>query len=260
MGVNQGPGDPIPSTASADDQQLHLQNLQEEVDQIKVSIKRLLMDIREQMNNLENPFVHAPGEPSREVQRRQEIAPLENKIRSMQGSQDQVTPDISQSSIPTQETENTRDPLLDAIKGQIRLKMRQDKEGYLPEKLGLNKVHQIFKWTSLMVKKYGHDRLDLMLQSYRAMGYLNKDSCEQVREISRLMPASLGETHEISSGEFIRELYALNRILDPSDISLDRDMIHILMDKKPGKGSSRASNALKEKEIQEDWIHMPDSV
>ena len=56
MAVNQAQVDHIITAASEDDPEVKLQNLEREVDLIKTSIKRLLMDIRERMNELENPF------------------------------------------------------------------------------------------------------------------------------------------------------------------------------------------------------------
>ena len=62
MAVNQSQVDHIITAASEDDPEVKLQNLEREVDLIKTSIKRLLMDIRERMNELENPFtLVAPG-------------------------------------------------------------------------------------------------------------------------------------------------------------------------------------------------------
>ena len=82
------------------------------------------------------------------------------------------------------------------------------------EKLRLQKVHNLFEWTGKAVKKYGFDRLEMMLDSYATMGYLERDEVAQVREIARLMPASLGEADEMKAEDFVSELYVLNRILD----------------------------------------------
>ena len=61
MAVNQSQVDHIITAASEDDPEVKLQNLEREVDLIKTSIKRLLMDIRERMNELENPFTLTAG-------------------------------------------------------------------------------------------------------------------------------------------------------------------------------------------------------
>jgi hypothetical protein len=61
------------------------------------------------------------------------------------------------------------------------------------------------------------------------MGYISAESCALVKDIARLMPNSLGEQHEIQAGAYVTELYELNHILNPGDLSLDRDMIEVLM-------------------------------
>jgi hypothetical protein len=82
-----------------------------------------------------------------------------------------------------------------------------------------------------------------MLESYCAMGYISSESCSLVKDIARLMPSSIGEQHDITAAEYVRELYELNQILSPSDVSLDRDMIEVFMHQlspaevQPGSGS-----------------------
>jgi hypothetical protein len=144
------------------------------------------------------------------------------------------------------------------------------------EKLRLQKVYKLFKWTTQSVKKFGHDRLEIMLESYRAMGYITKESCDEIREISRLMPANLGEEHEVGPDEFVAELYALNRILSPGDTSLDRDMIEVMMEKRQqeplpkeiigGERVEFAGSSLREtrpavkKDKDEEWMNLPDRI
>jgi hypothetical protein len=144
------------------------------------------------------------------------------------------------------------------------------------EKLHLQKVYKLFKWTQQAVKKIGHDRLEIILESYRAMGYITKESCDEIREISRLMPANLGEEHEVGPDEFVSDLYALNRILSPNDTSLDRDMIEVMMEQRQNMPaiSSRSgeeridlprvtiiqkkSSMAKEKD--DEWMNLPDRI
>jgi hypothetical protein len=138
-------------------------------------------------------------------------------------------------------------------------------------------VYKLFKWTHQSVKKFGHDRLEIMLESYRAMGYIAKESCDEIREISRLMPANLGEELEVGPDEFVAELYALNRILVPSDTSLDRDMIEVMMEKRQLEPLSKEiesgerpafSRSILEKKVSaarktdkdEEWMNLPDRI
>jgi hypothetical protein len=146
----------------------------------------------------------------------------------------------------------------------------------ISEKLHLQKVYKLFKWTQQSVKKIGHDRLEIILESYRAMGYITKESCDEIREISRLMPANLGEEHEVGPDEFVADLYALNRILSPNDTSLDRDMIEVMMEQRQGIPaiSSRSGEERIElprvtiiekkssmaKEKDDEWMNLPDRI
>ena len=136
-------------------------------------------------------------------------------------------------------------------------------------------MYKLFKWTHEAVKKYGHDRLEIILESYRVMGYITKESSDEIREISRLMPANLGEEHEVGPDEFVAELYSLNRILVPNDTSLDRDMIEVMMEQRQQgpaiKGGRREENIVlsgipardkksNDTEKDEEWMNLPDRI
>ncbi|HZD42980.1 MAG TPA: hypothetical protein VE134_02865, partial [Methanomicrobiales archaeon] len=152
--------------------------------------------------------------------------------------------------------------LLEALRAQVAAseKSPEKQPKQTTEKIRLQKVHRLFEWTGKAVKKYGHDRLEMMLDSYRAMGYIEKEQRDQVKEIARLMPASLGDLHEIGPDEFVQELYSLNRILDPNDTTLDRDMIEVLMEQKRRGVSPKDKVPLPEEEREESWLGMQDRV
>ena len=321
MAVNQSQVDHIITAASEDDPEVKLQNLEREVDLIKTSIKRLLMDIRERMNELENPFTltaaaagspvpapqHPQNSPDLEVEEAKKSAmeareaALDARESKLEATEAKIASE-KKAEYAAGKTEASR-PAPDvvhhpAIDEQVLALLRtqaaipQKNAGgvmavpagpvapALPpasEKLRLQKVYKLFKWTSQSVKKFGHDRLEIMLESYRAMGYITKESCDEIREISRLMPANLGEEHEVGPDEFVAELYALNRILSPSDTSLDRDMIEVMMEKrqqepsakeiKSGDAGELAGSPLREippavrkKEKNDEWMNLPDRI
>ena len=56
VGVDQAQIDKILSGASSEDPVARLDTLEKELDFGKTSIKRLLIDLRERMNELDNPF------------------------------------------------------------------------------------------------------------------------------------------------------------------------------------------------------------
>ena len=259
MAVNQSQVDHIITAASEDDPEVKLQNLEREVDLIKTSIKRLLMDIRERMNELENPFtltatgaggalLQSPSAASDMRQTKQKNLHLKHgKLLLMPANPGSMQPkqrmeaekykneaagrvkSVIDRNLPVQpllksSTKMLDDQVLALLRSQVASppenRCGNDRSGPLTaaptsEKLRLQKVYKLFKWTHQSVKKFGHDRLEIMLESYRAMGYITKESCDEIREISRLMPANLGEEHEVGPDEFVSELYALNRILAP---------------------------------------------
>jgi hypothetical protein len=312
MAVNQSQVDHIITAASEDDPEVKLQNLEREVDLIKTSIKRLLMDIRERMNELENPFtliastgaasVQIPSSPDAGGEARRTA--LEAREAALDARESQF--DATKSKNETEKkTDSLKEPeknyppvnrydtermmldeqMLTALRNQMTVssaavhpvKTAPPPAAPLNEKLRLQKVYKLFKWTNQSVKKYGHDRLEIMLGSYQAMGYITKDSCDEIKEISRLMPANLGEEHEVGPDEFVAELYALNRILSPTDTSLDRDMIEVMMEQRQqelpaqekssngridisGVSLREHSSSSKSKEINDDWMNLPDRI
>lgn len=260
MTVNQSQVDQILGAASAEDPEVKLANLEREVDLVKTSVKKLLIDIRERMNEMENPFVYAATGIAPEDQKAQtatEDAVEEPAGEEIEEELEDVVPDT-----PVQKPKAKGEANLAALKADESLlaglqahlaatqaAVQQPKQ----EKLRLQMVHHLFEWTGKAVKKYGYDRLEMMLDSYASMGYLSHEEVGQVKEIARLMPASLGEADEIKAEEFVSELYVLNRILDPNDSTLDRDMIEVLM----GQNRAKTEGAKKEesgKDAGDDWV------
>jgi archaellum component FlaD/FlaE len=304
MAVNQSQVDHIITAASEDDPEVKLQNLEREVDLIKTSIKRLLIDIRERMNEMENPFTIAgSGVPvgssaaaiETDVAQKSAMeareAALEARESQLEAAKAKMEYDKAKDKFPvTSERvspppeDNRRmieDELLSVMRSQAGTPQKaafipQNQISPTSEKLHLQKVYKLFKWTQQSVKKIGHDRLEIILESYRAMGYITKESCDEIREISRLMPANLGEEHEVGPDEFVADLYALNRILSPNDTSLDRDMIEVMMEQRQSMPaiSSRSGEERIElprvtiiqkkssmaKEKDDEWMNLPDRI
>ncbi|HVP96167.1 hypothetical protein [Methanoregula sp.] len=308
MAVNQAQVDHIITAASEDDPEVKLQNLEREVDLIKTSIKRLLMDIRERMNEMENPFTissmsgSTDSEKSSDSTNAAKKAALDAKEAALEARESTLdaakakqeaeardsavkpsepetkpiaAPGVSPvaASLPFVEERHVPDEqMISLLKSQLITSGNKPGPNTLAsEKLRLQKVYKLFKWTNAAIRKFGHDRLDIILESYRIMGYISRESCDEIKEISRLMPANLGDEHEVGPDEFVSELYALNRILSPNDSSLDRDMIEVMMEQRqqvvPGKERSGAPELpAKERESarptrkDEEWMNLPDRI
>ncbi|MGB4234707.1 MAG: hypothetical protein WBJ52_01380 [Methanoregulaceae archaeon] len=297
MAVNQAHVDHTISTESADDPEVRLLKLQDEVDLLKTSIKRLLIDIRERMNDVDNPFnihsVDSDQEARSRVARAQEKTadggsagevagkkpggshPLPAQDTGMMEAMGQKIPEESgtgsgvhrQGGIEPEPPVNDAD-FVKALKMRIGIPAFDPAQG--PMKFGskegkvrLQKVFRLFAWTTKNVKKYGHDRTDLMLESYRAMGYISSESCTLVKDIARLMPNSIGEEHDINAAEYVKELYELNNILNPGDDSLDQDMIEVFMHQRASGdigGASGMFERTREDIPSRDMAHKKDRV
>jgi hypothetical protein len=298
MAVNQAQVDHIISTASADDPEVKLLKLQDEVELLKTSIKRLLIDIRERMNDMDNPIVIATSRgPDSDVSEkvanvlRDTSSAMESAAGAMKSTaqvraeesrqavvnqqepapypeqRPQVQQDYNQPQIKTGvngvQTRGDMD-ILAALKTQISSITGENDTKPVQEtdKVRLQKVFRLFEWTSKNVKKFGHDRVDLMLDSYLAMGYISEQSCKLVKDMSRLMPQDIGELHEIRADEFVSELYELNHILNPVDATLDRDMIEVLMDKREERSQKKSTASIREaeRENESDYIRTRDRI
>ena len=269
MPVNQAQVDSIISSASAEDPEIQLLKLRDEVELLKTSIKRLLIDIRERMNDAENPLVQAlKGNPVEFVgQHTSAPTPMEGYIDdydeepsgggfsedggSMSVSEEPEAiepvgqPDMGMtaglgggaasvsSALSSLAAEKG---MLEALRNQLFTQPAPAAEPVKAkkprEKVKIQKVYSLFEWTTNNVKRYGHDRVDLMLESYKEMGHISDDHCKQVKDIARLMAPSIGEVHEMKADEFVLALYELNRILQPEDPGLDRDMLDVLIEKR----------------------------
>ncbi len=277
MAVNQSQVDHILSTASADDPEVKLQNLQDEVDLLKKSVKKLLIDLRERMNEMDNPFIIAtalppvaelPGKtddkiaeiPQPEIEEELE-EPLEKPVTQKERKKEKEAGySKEERTAAPEEDEKVLSDLMQRYE-EIRTTAMPVPSGTKPsERPRLQKLHQLFEWVSRMVKKYGHDRLEIMTGTYQKMGYISDEACRQINEMARLMPESIGDFHEISSEEFVSELYLLNRILIPEDSSLDREMIEVIMDKKENVESDTKKELKEDSASEEDWIELLEKI
>jgi len=312
MAINQSQVDHIISAASADDPEVKLQNLQDEVDLLKKSVKKLLIDLRERLNETENPFIVSamlhnsadtapqlptvkPGDANAAQKSDTTAEPAKQEdtntnTQSATASTEVAVPGQSDSLQNPETAQGGMVPVGDngtglAISGVVGGNLPADPNAAMnlamlkkqiadieknamgvpdytepQDRPKLQRLHSLFEWVSRMVNKYGHDRLLIMIDTYCYMRYVTEDVSKQVKELSKLMPDSIGAVHEISSEEFVAELYVLNRIISPEDSSLDREMIEVLIDKKDQKEPGMLIPDITDQQSEEDWIKMLERV
>ncbi|MDK2891017.1 MAG: hypothetical protein PWR21_1649 [Methanoculleus sp.] len=278
VGVDQAQIDKILSGASSEDPEVRLETLEKELDFVKTSIKRLLIDLRERMNELDNPFTSAavsytgkrsePPEPVEESKDEEddEEPVLDSAPAVMSGQQKNTArksleqdnglfpADLgaAQFSPGVQLPSGTQFPPAD---------MLPPVQAKPAGKLKLQKVHRLFEWVHQGCRKYGHEHMAIMIDAYQSMGYIDEDVSDQIHDIMRMAPETPGDFQDIGPNEFVSELYVLNRILDPDDSTLDRDMIEVLMlaPRRPGDRNAEKTSS-EEQDAGDTWIELLDRI
>ena len=261
--VDQAQIDKILAGASSDDPEARLDTLEKELDFVKTSIKRLLIDLRERMNELDNPFTNAAAYAG---------GRFERPDLTVETEDEESAPDDALSTDSLEETEEPQGPLAGSLDGSLfpadiaTACLPTDGTLTLPQakptgKLKLQKVHRLFEWVHQGCRKYGHEHMTIMIDAYRSMGYITDEVSDQVRDIMRMAPETRRDIQDIGPNEFVSELYVLNRILDPDDATLDRDMIEVLMlaHRRPGEqGAGKPSSH--ERDASDTWIELLDRI
>ncbi len=245
--------------ASADDPAVRLQNLERDVDLVRISIKRILMDIRERMNELENPLVivsppRAPPSPRPAAPgpAGQEPSPKVPAPRSSPPAPVPVKPETVRDAIPATPgcavppclcrslpaRAGPSPPVPDQPAQPARSPQRE-----IVTPLPLPAAFELFRWTQNGVKRYGHTRFEVLIETYCVMGYIGQKTSREVRQISCLIPLCPDDEGEVGPEDFVSEIYHLKRILVPDDTSLDRDMVDALMSRRQEALSGRSAPA-----------------
>ena len=257
-GVDQAQIDKILAGASSEDPEVRLDTLEKELDFVKTSIKRLLIDLRERMNELDNPFTNAAAYADSRFGQQDLRADGEGD------SDGDQSPDDVPSSDDLEDSEELMEQLgmtlgdTDLSDLGVIAPLSQDKS---PGKLKLQKVHQLFEWVHRGCRRYGHEPTATMIDAYRSMGYISDEASDQIRDIMRIVPETRRDTQDIGPNEFVSELYILNRLLDPDDATLDRDMIEVLMltHHRPGEQTVGESPSTK-RDSSDTWIELLDRI
>lgn len=263
VGVDQAQIDKILSGASSEDPEARLDTLEKELDFVKTSIKRLLIDLRERMNELDNPFTSAAASYTGN-----RLAQSYDAGDNEQSDDEMPELDVMPAGLGTPAT-----TAIEGLNGGELFPTELGAAGFpetsmaaLPRakpagKLKLQKVHRLFEWVHQGCRKYGHEHMTIMIDAYRSMDYISEDVSDQIGEIMRMAPETRAEVREIGPNEFVSELYVLNRILDPDDATLDRDMIEVLMlSRRDAEAPDGEKVSSKGRNAGDTWIELLDRI
>jgi len=271
VGVDQAQIDKILSGASSEDPEVRLETLEKELDFVKTSIKRLLIDLRERMNELDNPFTSAAASYTGKRSEPPELVEESKDENNEEPERDSASASMSsQPKNSGQENLNLDTGLFpaDLATAQLSPGAQFSPSDALPimqakpaGKLKLQKVHRLFEWVHQGCRKYGHEHIAIMIDAYQSMGYINEEVSDQIHDIMRMAPETAGDFRDIGPNEFVSELYVLNRILDPDDATLDRDMIEVLMlaPRRPEDRNADTTSS-QERDAGDTWIELLDRI
>ncbi len=257
--VNQAVVDEILASAEADTPEGKLEKLEKEVETLKGSIKRLLLDIREMMNNLENPFqnlqtltevagrpqapqiqvVPAPiPEPKpeekeeKEEEKVEEPKPEEKSEDVKSDPETEPAPQATQPEAKPAELAQTGGSDMGVVVEEERKDVRKE----VVEKVGVGGVavtkydimalYKLMNWVRGMLEKYDGESLKLMLEIFSVAGYISEEAKEFVCMLAELISMNNGFE------DMLLELYRLHKIMNPDDTSMDSQLLSLILEKK----------------------------
>ena len=207
--------DKLVATAESDTIEYKDASLEEEVNEIKGSIKTLLMDIRETMGVLENPFQNIQG-----------IANISSAIVNPKSMEDQPQPpkneEIEEEDEPEDEDleiekipKNLFEDLKKAAKNQPK---RADSKLIDPISF-----YRTIVWSKDMVEKYDQNAIKELIEVFSLLGYIPGEIKEIIVKVIEIL------IKNNNLDDAVVDLYRLYHILYPEDMSLDSKVLdHIL--------------------------------
>ncbi len=207
--------DKLVATAESDTIEYKVASLEEEVTEIKGSIKTLLMDIRETMGVLENPFQNIQG-----------IANISSAIVNPKSMEDQPQPpkneEIEEEDEPEDEDlemekipKNLFEDLKKAAKNQPK---RADSKLIDPISF-----YRTIVWSKDMVEKYDQNAIKELIEVFSLLGYIPGEIKEIIVKVIEIL------IKNNNLDDAVVDLYRLYHILYPEDMSLDSKVLdHIL--------------------------------
>jgi len=251
--IDQAAIDEILASAEADTAESRLEKLEKELDVLKGSVKRLLLDLRETLNNLENPFqnlqnladgalssmsqkpaVHQiqfvpaqipepkPPEPE-ETERSgdfEDKKPEEQKTGELADFDGEVMPEeggfvSGQTQVGVVEVKKDR-PAATIKK----------KEPEIFTKYDIVTLFNLMEWVKGMLDKYTIDSLRLMLELFATAGYISDEARDFVCKIAELVALNNGFE------DMLLELYRLHKLMNPTDTSMDSKLLSLILEKR----------------------------
>jgi len=211
--------DKIVATAESDTIESKVANLEEEVTEIKGSIKNLLMDIRETMGVLENPFQNIQG-----------IANISGAIVNPRSADEGVKEERLPKKEEIEDEPEDSDPdmelipknLFEGLKPAVK-KLPKRNDSKLIDPLSF---YRTIVWSKDMVGKYDHDAIKELIEVFSLLGYIQ----DEIKVIIIRVVEILAKNNNLDDA--VMDLYRLYHILNPEDQSLDSKVLDYVLNEK----------------------------
>ncbi|RLI79921.1 hypothetical protein DRP05_02395 [Archaeoglobales archaeon] len=249
--LDQSMIDDIIASAESDTPESKLAQLEEEITEIKGSIKKLLLDIRETMNQLENPFQSlsslAEGAlgGAQKVQAVQVIPPYveEEEDKDKEVRKEEKDEKKEKEEVREEKKEEKREKIEETgrTKGDTRFEPRfEPKIDYHAEIIEKPKLedlkkfdkikqidplalYSIMEWSKEMLSKYNKETIKELVEVFEMVGYIT----QEVRDIVLKIIELISRNGDLDRA--VIDLYKLYNILNPEDISLDSKVLKLLL-------------------------------
>lgn len=194
--------DEIITEIESEEPDRRIQALEDEIKEIKGSIKKLLLDLREQMTNIENPFRDLKG--------------LTTLIQAPAVSKEEEEEETEEETEEEKKAEEER-------KESAAIPLPEK----LPEKMGEKRgigiteeefmdpflVSNLVDWTREMLSKYGRRRFEEILELSLLLGYASEKIVKIIHKISHLCPDTMVSIKEINTNDLVADLHKLHTIV-----------------------------------------------
>ncbi len=237
--------DEIIASAEADAPEGRLERLEKEVNLLKGSIKRLLLDIRETMNNLENPFQNLAklAESGFAQPQAVQVIPAPVEIKEKKEEEEEEKEEKAEKEEEKREEEEKK--VEERIEDVKHVEPEKEVGGVKPEegvevatvtpkvsevtkltKYDIITLYELMEWVRGMLEKYDAQSLKTMLDVFEIAGYISGEAKEFITKLVDLMSINNGFE------DMLLELYRLHKIMHPSDTSMDSKLLNLLLEKR----------------------------
>jgi hypothetical protein len=217
--------DKIVASAESDTVESKIENLEKEVTEIKGSIKALLMDIRETMGVLENPFQDIQGIANIS----NAIVTNTNKSSEVDEFEDRPPGKANNNKEKAKESESNNIGLglgEPACKSSFEdLKQAAKKLPKTPDSKLIDPIsfYKTIVWSKDMVEKYDQETIKELAEVFFKLGYISSD----IKEVIIRTTEMLDKSNDLDSA--VMDLYRLYHILNPEDLSLDSKVLDYVL-------------------------------